>query len=148
MTEMGQLEENTKKQYATERLQELSEYMARLLKVMDDGLKESKRWIRLMHISLLVYILTVFFATAVIEALAWLVFLFTLLRLMIVIYPRIRAADAELDGVFETLRILGLMNKDDTMLKRKQKMKRRGILAPIKEAWEESKARSQKKAYG
>ena len=147
-TEMQQLEENTKRELATQKLTELTQYMDTLMLGLREAVYAAQRSTRLEIAALAVWVLTLFIGTDLISEVAWLLWLFTLLRSWIFIMPKLTKYDSELDGVFRTLDILGMIEHDKHN-KRQQRRKKRfaNPYAGLVAKWERIKSKMRTEAY-
>lgn len=136
MNEMQQLEENTKRQKFLDTMEELTAYMDVLLDQMREQHQLHMRSAYLEMLTVATMVVVVIFQPDFWLP-AFLLFQATMFRNWVMIYPQVQRAGYELDGILETLKILGMIDRDKTN-KRKRKMKKYKV-SWIEAAWQAAK---------
>ena len=145
-TETDRLREATEEQYRKERFEELQLYIDKLMAEMEVAYKAHNRYFKYEMMALALWILTAILTTnEVLEQIAWLLWFGLFTFDWFYSQPRIIKSLAKLDSCFETLRILGLLNKDDDNGKRKLRRFRDN---PIERLWAKIKRQKQEEVYG
>ena len=145
-TETERLRESAENQYRKERFEELQAYIDRLMAEAETAFQAHTRYFKLELIALLTWIVTLFTVNgSIIESLAWVLWFALMFTNWVVFQPKITRSVAKLQSCFETLRILGLLDKDDDSGKRKLRRFRDN---PIERLWAQIKSKMQQKVYG
>lgn len=146
-TETDRLREETEKQYRKERFEELDAYIVTLRDEMEIAFMTSHWHFKLEMIALvLLLILLIAIGDTIITQIVWGFWLGITFLDWFVYQPRVIRSLAKLDSCFETLRILGLISRDDHDGRRKKLRKFRDN--PIERLWAKIKRQKQEEVYG
>jgi len=146
-TEKDRLKASVEAQYMKERYEELNQYIEKLNKQLRDYFAKLRNCFFLEIIALMVWVgISLTLGDGWIELTAYLVWFLLLVRHWVYLHPKIIGTLAELEGCFETLRILNIISKNDNNRK-KRKMK---LLKdnPIERLWAQIKRKKQEEVYG
>lgn len=145
-TESERLKENTDAQYRKERFEELQQYIDALMLEADIAFNAIHSHFKLEMLALVTWIVAlVTIGDGIIESFAWGLWFGLAVFDWFIYQPRLTRSLAKLDSCFETLRILGLLNKDNDNGKRKLKRFRDN---PIERLWAKIKRQKQEEVYG
>lgn len=148
-TERQQLEENTERQYALERFEEVAKYIDGLYFKATKAYEASKRNFRLELATFALWVGTLIIgANPTLQNLAWILWIVVLVRSWLFLYPKIVYYGAKIEAAIEVLQILGFTDQNKTnKRKRRLRLKFKHPFAGVKEAWERAKRKARKEAY-
>lgn len=148
MTETEQLKKNRDQQFVNERMQELGKYIDALFVTLNKEYALMRSSHNMEGVILLTYFISVFsdaFNGGDISHWAFLLWVVVIMRNGLFIQSKMVRADAEIDGCFRTLKILGMMSDDDNH--RRHKKAKKMMRETWAQRWERIKSKLQKEAY-
>lgn len=143
-TETEKLKESRDKQYATERFTELLDYTKELHTKADAEQVLVERARKLELLALATWFVTIFFGTALINELAWLVLILLIIRNVVFLQSTLMQTVNELKGIYKALELLGMLPPSDKKGRKEMKKYKRSLIA---ERWARLKSKLRKEAY-
>lgn len=146
-TERKQLEENTQRQYANERFAELTDLITTKIAKLHIAHAAVQRSKKLLLVSWLLWAGLAIAGHGLADA-ASLVMFVVFFRDVVFIEPKFTRIDSEIDGIFEALRVLGML--DDKRVDKRNKRRKERYQHPyagITAKWERIKSKLRNEAY-
>jgi predicted GTPase len=147
-TEHEQLKENAQRQYVNERYEEVAQYIQGLLVEFTKAIHASQRAANFELALIATWVVTLVAGMPVLQELAFMLWVLLMLINLHGVHKRPGELDAELDGAFTTLALLGLADyhKNDKRKKRR-KLRMRNPYAGLTEWWAKVKQGKRDKAF-
>lgn len=113
MTEMEQLKQNTEIELIKQKLTEINTYLDALFRDLEVARKDSRRANKLELMLLFTMISTLLVDVDILWTVAYITWFTFMCRNVFFIYPKRGEIIGEIEGVFTTLEILGMIKRDD-----------------------------------
>jgi len=138
---MEQLKKNVDEQQARDKMAEVALYIDGLMFAMRAALKDTQRSTRL-ELAAFVVILIAAFSTTELFLLAWMLWLFTMVRGIVAARVPLVRIKSELDGAFKTLVLLGFIDSQKNIKRTKRRRKNtRNKYAGLVAKWGRAKSK-------